>query len=372
MTLPLNEPSLWKKLKKLLIGRAHDPHDTQLFHNISLIAFFAWIGLGSDGLSSICYGPQEAFLALGSHIYLSVFVAIGTALTIMIISTSYSQIIELFPSGGGGYLVASKLLSPNVGMVSGCALLIDYVLTITVSVASGADAIFSFVPAQWHPFKLEFALLILILLIVLNLRGARESIITLLPIFLVFIVTHAIVITYAFFDHASAFPLLLHETARDVKTTYGSIGLMGMLIIILKAYSMGAGTYTGIEAVSNGMSVLREPKVATAKKTMRYMSWSLVVTVVGLMIAYLLYRVELEPGKTLNAVLFNRIAANWGGPGSVFVLITLLSEAVLLFVAAQTGFLGGPRVLASMALDKWFPARFTVLSDRLSIRMVLL
>src|SRR5690242_17437636 len=98
-----------QRLKSLIFGDPLNPRDQTVFHNLSLIAFFAWVGLGADGLSSSCYGPEEAFLALGQHVHLSVFVALGTVLTILIISSSYSQIIELFPTGGGGYLVASKL-----------------------------------------------------------------------------------------------------------------------------------------------------------------------------------------------------------------------------------------------------------------------
>ena len=103
--------SWFKNLKTLVIGKSKDPQDKQVFHSLSLIAFFAWVGLGADGLSSSCYGPEEAFLALGEHSYLSLFIAVASALTVFLISTSYSQIIALFPSGGGGYLVASKLLS---------------------------------------------------------------------------------------------------------------------------------------------------------------------------------------------------------------------------------------------------------------------
>src|SRR5512143_2521240 len=143
-----SKPSLTHGLKNVIIGKARDPHDSGLFHKLSLIAFFAWVGLGADGLSSSCYGPEEAFLSLGTHSYLGLFVGLASVFTIWVISTSYSQIIELFPTGGGGYLVASKLLSPTFGMVSGCALLIDYVLTITISIASGADALFSFLPAS--------------------------------------------------------------------------------------------------------------------------------------------------------------------------------------------------------------------------------
>ncbi|MFM7158326.1 MAG: amino acid transporter, partial [Bacteroidota bacterium] len=124
---------LYDSLKRYLIGERKTINDRSIFHNLTLIAFFAWVGLGADGLSSSCYGPEEAFNALGKYPYLSIFIALGTALTIFVISASYSQIIELFPSGGGGYLVASKLLSPTVGMVAGSSLVIDYILTISIS-----------------------------------------------------------------------------------------------------------------------------------------------------------------------------------------------------------------------------------------------
>src|SRR5471032_171795 len=129
-------------LKNAVIGRAHNLSDKKIFHNMSLVALLAWVGLGADGLSSSCYGPEAAFLALKGHTYLSLFVAAASVLTIVVICASYSQIIELFPTGGGGYLVASKLLSPTVGVVSGCALIGDYTLTIAISVASGGDALF--------------------------------------------------------------------------------------------------------------------------------------------------------------------------------------------------------------------------------------
>ncbi|HEX9916134.1 MAG TPA: APC family permease [candidate division Zixibacteria bacterium] len=360
-----NKPTFIQKLKTLFIGGSRSLNDPGLFHKISLIAFFAWVGLGADGITSSCYGPQEAFLALGGHHYLAIFVALGTAITIFVISTSYSQIVELFPTGGGGYLVASKLLSPNLGMLSGCALLIDYVLTITVSIASGADALFSFLPAGWYPFRLEVAILVVLMLILLNLRGVKESVVPLVPIFLIFILTHVFVILYGLVINLNNIPTAVQATANQVQSVQSEIGFLGMLFLILRAYSMGAGTFTGIEAVSNGLPILREPKVQTAKRTMRYMAFSLAFIVLGLMIGYLLYGVEFAPGKTLNAVLFQKMTTNWGDAGYVFVLVTLLSEAVLLFVAAQTGFLGGPRVLGNMALDRWFPTRFATLSDRL-------
>jgi hypothetical protein len=357
--------TLGKRLKTLLIGGARSPHDHSVFHKLSLIAFFAWVGLGADGLSSSCYGPQEAFLTLGAHPYLSIFVGLASALTVFIISTSYSQIIELFPSGGGGYLVASKLLSPTTGMVSGCALLIDYVLTITISIASGADALFSFLPPTWLPYRLSFAAFGVLVLTVLNLRGVKESVVTLVPVFIVFVATHVFVILYALIVHAGDFGHVLGTTVESVRQSHAQLGMFGMLVLMLRAYSMGAGTYTGIEAVSNGLPILREPKVQTGKRTMQYMAVSLAFTATGLMFAYLLLRVNYQEGKTLNAVLFESLTAHWGAGARWFALITLVSEALLLFVAAQAGFLDGPRVLSNMALDRWMPTKFATLSDRL-------
>ncbi|TVM03608.1 MAG: amino acid transporter [Candidatus Brocadia sp. WS118] len=353
-------------LKNVVIGRARSPQDRTIFHKLSLVAFFAWIGLGADGLSSSCYGPEEAFRALQGHYSLSLFVAIGTVLTIFVISASYSQIIELFPSGGGGYHVASKLLSPTCGMISGCALIVDYVLTITVSIASGADAIFSFLPAECQPYKLSFAVTGIVFLTLLNLRGVKEAVLPLMPIFLIFVITHAFVIVYGPVTHMAHFQDVIKTSVSDVHGVSSKIGIAGMLLLILRSYCMGAGTYTGIEAVSNGLPILREPRVQTAKTTMRYMAASLSVIVMGLMLAFLIYRVEPQTGKTLNAVLFERVTAGWReNSGSWFVIVALASEALLLFIGAQTGFLDGPRVIANMAMDRWFPTRFSVLSDRL-------
>jgi amino acid transporter len=369
VSLAQSEHSLGRILKHLVLGKSRDPRDVAVFRHLSLIAFFAWVGLGADGLTSSCYGPPEAFLTLGDHPYLGLFVGLGTVFTILVVAASYSQIVELFPTGGGGYFVATKLLSPWVGMVSGCALLIDYVLTICVSISSGADAIFSFLPLPWHEYKLELAVTIVILMMLLNMRGVKESVIPLVPIFLIFLITHVFVILYGLFTHLFEMGTLVHSVQADVQNTVSSVGFWGLALIVLRSYSMGAGTYTGIEAVSNGIPVLREPKVHTARLTMRYMAISLAVIVMGLFLGYLLYDVRPEAGKTLNAVLFDRATAGWNRDiAQGFVLVTLLSEAILLAVAAQTGFLDGPRVLANMALDRWFPTRFSVLSDRLVIQ----
>ncbi len=360
----MERESFLGKFKRFLLGKARNPKEAGIFHKLSLTALLAWVGFGLDGISSSCYGPPEAFLGLGGHYYLSFFLAIMIVITVLVISASYMQIIDLFPSGGGGYLVASKLLSPEIGMVSGCALIVDYILTITVSVTAGVEAVFSFLPAEWVQYKVATCVIILILLMILNLRGVKESILPLVPIFMVFLLTHVSAILYAFITHAGQFPTIFHQSTFDFGQSAAQIGTLGVVFLLLHAYSVGSGTYTGIEAVSNGIPLLREPRVENGKKTTIYMALSLSFMAGGLIMSYLFYQVVPQEGKTLNAVLMGQIAQGWPG-GNWFVFFAILSEAFILLVAAQTGFLGGPRVIANMALDRWIPYRYALLSDRL-------
>jgi len=353
-------------LKNAVIGRAHNLSDKKIFHNMSLIALLAWVGLGADGLSSSCYGPEEAFKALGAHTHLSLFVALASIITIVVICASYSQIIELFPTGGGGYLVASKLLSPSAGVVSGAALIGDYVLTIALSVASGADAIFSMLPEHYLKYKVTFSAGAVVFLTVLNLRGVKESVVLWVPVFFVFVGTYTFGIIWAVAAHFGDLPEIAHGVTMDVHANAAEVGWFGMLAVMLRAYGLGAGTYTGIEAVSNAVNTLREPRVQTGKRTMVYMAVSLSFVVGGLLLAYLLYQVTPVEGKTLNAVLFEKLTAAWPeNLSKAFVIAAMGSSAALLVIAAQTGFVGGPRVLANMAVDRWMPTRFATLSDRL-------
>ncbi|PTY05417.1 amino acid transporter [Opitutaceae bacterium EW11] len=357
--------SLGASLKALFIGRSRDLSDQRLFHHLSLVAVLAWVGLGADGLSSSCYGPEESYRTVQAYPALSLFVALAAVLTIAVLCASYRQIIARFPSGGGGYLVASKLLSPAAGVVSGSALLVDYVLTIAISVASAADALFSVVPAHWQAWKLAAACAGVVVLTLLNLRGVKESVQLWVPVFFLFVGTHAGALLFAFGANLGGFSDLASTAASQIASARHDLGWWGMLALMLRAYSLGAGTYTGIEAVSNGLPILREPRVETARRTMTYMGVSLAVTVFGLLLAYQLYAVVPAEGKTLNAVLLEAVTRGWPAAlGRWFVTIAMGSATALLFIAAQAGFLDGPRVLATMALDRWFPARFAALSDR--------
>ena len=216
--------------------------------------------------------------------------------------------------------------------------------------------------------QLVLALILVTFLIVLNLRGVKESVLVLVPIFLLFLVTHVLLIAFGIGGHASAMPEVVAATARETRETWTALGAFGTLALLLRAFSMGGGTYTGIEAISNGLQILKEPRVQTGRRTMLYMAVSLSLTAGGLILCYLLAGVHRVPGRTLNAVLTEKLATEALGPGSLaggFLLLTLVAEGALLFVGAQAGFLDGPRVLSNMAIDSWVPHRFSLLSDRL-------
>lgn len=356
--------SIFEKLKGVFIGLPLNPFASSTRKNIALIAFMAWIGLGADGLSSSAYGPEEAFLALGVHYHLALYLAILTAVTVFVISLAYNQVIELFPSGGGGYKVASKLINPTAGLFSGSALIVDYILTIAISVASGVDALFSLLPVEAQHYKVHLEVCILVVLLVMNLRGMKESINVLMPIFLGFVITHFVLIVWGILSHGGHLPVVLSTAVAESHAFSQEVGWFVALALFLKAYSLGGGTYTGLEAVSNNVNHLVEPRVRTGKWTMFYMAVSLSFTAGGIILLYLLWDVHPVHGQTLNAVTFNSILGNIPYHHALLVMV-LLFEAGILFVASNTGFLGGPAVLANMAIDGWVPKRFRNLSSRL-------
>jgi amino acid transporter len=347
------------RLIRLLQGSPLDPLDPRIRHKIALVPLLAWVGLGADGLSSSCYGPEEAYRALGQHTHLGLYLAAATALTVFIISVGYNQVIELFPTGGGGYRVATALLGPRAGLVSGSALLVDYVLTITTSMASGVDAFFSLLPDEALACKLAVEVIIVLAMTGLNFRGMKESSIVLVPIFLGFVVVHVLLIIYGVAVQGSTLPTLIPDTLHETADLSATLGWLFVLSLFLRAFSLGGGTYTGLEAVSNNVGMLAEPRVRNGIWTMALMAISLSFTAGGVILLYMLWQVQPVEGQTLNAVVFHQILGHlgWGGDwvqeGMLAVVLAL--EAGLLLVGAQTGFLDGPTVLSNMAGDYWVP-----------------
>ena len=358
-----------EKIREIVLGKALDPLKSETRHSLALVAFLAWVGLGADGLSSSAYGPEETFRALGTHTHLGLYMAIATAVTVFVIAIAYNQVIELFPTGGGGYRVASQLVGPYMGLIAGCALVLDYVLTVAISVAAGVEALASLLPLGFQGYKLWAEVFFIGVLIVLNLRGMKEAIKILLPIFLGFVATHLVLIIYGIVVHASHFPQLVPHTLTETGNLADQIGWIGVAGMLLLAYSQGGGTYTGLEAVSNNVNILAEPRVHTGKVTMMYMALSLAFTASGIILLYLLWDAHPVEGETLNATTFkaiiNSIDLGSAWAKHLALILVLSFEAGLLFVAANTGFLGGPAVLSNMAIDSWVPHKFRYLSTRL-------
>ncbi|MBV8200293.1 MAG: KUP/HAK/KT family potassium transporter, partial [Acidobacteria bacterium] len=192
------------------------------------------------------------------------------------------------------------------------------------------------------------------------------------PIFLVFLVTHAVLIAWSVVSHLHEVPAVAHQVSHGFSSGLATLGLWGMAALLLRAYALGGGTYTGIEAVSNGLQIMREPRVETGKRTMLYMALSLALTAGGILVGYLLLNAHHVEGKTMNAILAENVFGSWrvdGMPlGYWLVLVTLISEGLLLIVAAQAGFIDGPRVMANMATDSFFPHRFAALSEQLTMQ----
>ena len=358
-----------EKIKRFFLGKPLDPFNKSTRSHIALITFFAWIGIGADGLSSACYGPEEAFKALAQHTHLAIFLAFATGITVFIIGLAYLQVIELFPNGGGGYRVASTLLGPRAGLVAGSALLIDYVLTIAISIASAIDAMFSVVDSDYQIYKVPLECLAVFVLMYMNLRGMKESIKFLMPIFMGFVISYATMIIYGISDHAYGLEDIMPDAVQETHNLAQDLGWFFVLALFFKAFSLGGGTYTGLEAVSNSVQNLAEPRVKTGKATMIAVAASLAFMATGIILLYLLWDVQKVDGETLNATTFKAITADWmlfGTNVSIYVVGTIMFfSAGILFVASNTGFIAGPSVLASMAVDRWMPHLFSSLSSRL-------
>jgi amino acid transporter len=352
-------------------SRRKDPMSWETWRHAALIAVLAWAGVGADSLSSANYGPEEAYKALhlSGHEPLVLWLALITALTVVVISMAYVQIISLFPNGGGGYKAATRLVHPYAGLLSGSALIVDYSLTIAISVAAAADAMFNLVPLEWLQYK-PFALAGgLGFLLFLNLRGIRESVMVLAPIFFGFLLTHVVLISFGLFAKSDELLAAVVNAEQHINSVTADGGTWALVAIIATAYAAGAGTYTGIEALSENAHTLKPPRAETGARAMALIAVSLAIIAGGIMLLYTVWLPELEVGRTLNAVVFEDTLAqlfpNHEIIRGIVLSVAMIFAAALLLVAASSGFLGGPAVLAWMAIDKWAPHSFAHLSNKL-------
>jgi len=358
--------------KRILIGEplTSQQVDDQLLPKRMALPIFA-----SDALSSVAYAPQELvmILLIGGLTFLSFtpLVAIAVVVLLVVVVLSYRQLIKAYPSGGGDYEVASKNLGEIPGVIVAAALLVDYVLTVAVSVASGVDNIISAAPGL-DPLRVELAVGFVILIIIVNLRGVREaSLVFAIPTY-VFIGSVGIMIATGlirtFLGDAPV------ASSHDFSVQAENLGQAAVILLILRAFSSGCSALTGVEAVSNGVPAFRAPKVRNAQSTLVLMGSIAICLFAGLTALALIAGVHYAENpcdligfdcSTPQPSLMAQIAAATFGGGSIAFFIVQAATACVLLLAANTAFNGFPLLGAVLARDGYAPKSLNTRGDRL-------
>ena len=351
---------MFSKLKNIFIGRPLKSSDEGDEGNL-LTKLQALAMLSSDALSSIAYGPEQVVLVLVSvsagAIWWSLPIGIVVLILLASLTISYRQVIHAYPQGGGAYMVTTENLSPKAGLVSGGSLLVDYMLTVAVSVSSGADAITSAIPAL-HPYNLHISIVLVLILMLMNLRGLRESAVSLMiPVYL-FIASTVFLIGFGLLQLLLG-NLSYHATAPIGKSISGV-----SLVLLLRAFTSGSASLTGVEAISNSVPFFKTPKAENAAKTLAIMAAILGFMFAG--ITFLNYWIGIVPvkGVTTLAQMAQAILGN-SPVGQLLFYIFQLSTALILAVAANTGFSAFPMLSYNMAKNKYMPHMYMEKGARL-------
>jgi amino acid transporter len=312
--------------------------------------------LSPDALSSVAYGPEAmmAILLVAGSSRLSVSLPIGGVLVVLMISVSlgYRQVIRAYPHGGGSYIVASHELGPNWGLLAGAGLILDYILTVAVSVAAGVAAVTSALPSLTSA-TVPIGLAMILLLVLANFRGAREAgALFAAPTYL-FVLSIALVVVVGLIKSAG------HDFHAVAPPSHHATQALGVLLI-LRAFSSGATAMTGIEVISNAVPVFKPPEADNARTTLSWMMVLLVSMFVGvLVIAYL------DGASPGGQTVLSQIAHDTVGSGPLYALVQISTTLVLL-IAANSAVNGFPRLLYFMARDGYVPRLFLHMGDRLA------
>ena len=360
--------------KRWLIGEPlpSDKLEGQLLPKHLALPIFA-----SDALSSVAYAPQEMLLILllGGTAFLAFapWVAGAVVLLLTVVVLSYRQLVKAYPSGGGDYEVARKNIGEVAGLIVASALLVDYVLTVAVSVASGVDNIISAFPIL-NTYRVELAVLFLIILMAVNLRGVRESSKAFaLPTYL-FIASIAVLVITALIEALLGHAPVAESSVYAVKPE--NIAQAAFVLLLLRAFSSGCSALTGVEAVSNGVQAFRHPKVQNAQKTLVLMGSIAIVLFVGLVTVALISKVHYATSACdligfKNCViipqrsLIAQIASSTFGNNSVMFFVVQATTALVLLLAANTAFNGFPLLGSVLAQDRYAPKALNTRGDRL-------
>ena len=343
---------IYTTLKRVLIG---NPLATAQARNERLAKIPALAIFASDLMSSVAYGPEEILLVLmlGGTLALQLAPSIAIAIGILaaIVASSYLQIIHAYPSGGGAYIVAKDNLGTYPGLVAGSALLVDYVLTVSVSTASGVAAITSAFP-MLYPYRVAICVTFVLLIMMANLRGIRETgRIFAVPTYW-FIACIAMLITGGFYQLLTQGPPPPPEAVPVVEPL--------SVFMVLRAFSGGCASLTGTEAVANGVQYFKPPESRNAGITLIWMAAILATSVIGVTFVAHYYHIVPRPEETVVSMLGRQIfGRTW-----VYYMIQV-ATAVILLLAVNTSFAGFPMLASIMAKDRFLPRQFANRGDRL-------
>ncbi|MHA8262581.1 amino acid permease [Lactobacillaceae bacterium Melli_B3] len=345
---------MWRYLKRLVIGKPLKSTDEG---GQSLNKFKGLALLSSDALSSVAYGTEQITavlltLSVAALVY-QIWIAALVLVLLFAITLSYQQIIYAYPSGGGAYLVATHNWGQTAGLVAGGSLLVDYMLTVAVSTTSGTEAIVSAIPALYN-HQVLIASLIVILIMLLNLRGMRESAsILTVPVYL-FILMIFVMIIWGGYNILTG-KITYHAASRLSEPVQGMT-----LLLFFKSFSSGSSSLTGVEAISNAVPNFKKPKEKMASHTLAIMAVVLGCFFAG--ITFLSYYMGIRPNS--HVTVLSQIGAGVFGHGFLFYVLQL-STAMILAVAANTGFSAFPILAYNLARDKFLPHAYLDKGDRL-------
>lgn len=342
---------MWRYLKRVLIGKPLKSLDTG---QSSLTKFKALAMLSSDAISSVAYGPEQIVTVLVTLSAMAIWYSIPIASIVLVlllaITLSYQQIIHAYPSGGGAYVVATTNWGKTGGLIAGGSLLVDYMLTVAVSTTSGTEAITSAIPALYK-YSVPLSILIVLMIMFMNLRGMSDSA-NFLTVPVYFFVVMVVV---------GAFNVATGKITYQAPADYGT-PITGMtFVLFVRAFSAGSSSLTGVEAVSNAVPNFNEPKEKNAATTLAIMSAILAF----FFIAIIFFGFYLGVVPNQKVTVLSQIGTEiFGGHGLGFYLLQL-STAMILAVAANTGFSAFPILAYNMAKDKFLPHAFMDRGDRL-------
>lgn len=368
-------------IKRLALGRAlrSEQQREQLLPKWMALPIFA-----SDPLSSVAYATQEILLVLTlaglAYVHLASWVAGAVGALLVVVVVSYRQVVNAYPGGGGSYAVASKNFGPSVGLVVAAALLVDYVMTVAVSIASGVDNIISAFPGL-HEHRVGVAVGCVALLAMMNLRGVRESGRSFaLPTYL-FIGAVLAMCAIGLFRWIAGDPPVAESAAGDIRPEVGYEQITGLtlLALLLRAFSSGCTALTGVEAISNGVPAFRRPKARNAATTLVVMGLIAVTMFAGVTALALIARVHIaaDPchlsdgiqdcaSRPQRTVIAQVAAAVFGGHLSFGFFLLQIVTALVLVLAANTAFNGLPPLASVLARHRYLPQQLHTRGDRLA------